>query len=344
MACGAEKGVFMQGDYEQEATFALEAVSEAAKLCRRVQQRMVSAAMSKSDRSPVTVADFASQALFASRLQEAFPGDVLVAEEDSLGLRAEPEALEAVHGFVGEVHPGASIEQVCAWIDRGQGEPKRRFWTLDPIDGTKGFLRGDQYVVAAALIIDGEVRAGAMACPNLNRRIEPEVGGEGCALLAVRGAGTWAYSLDGEPGPRLRVSEQADPRQARVLRSFESGHTNEALMGQILEIMGVEAPAVLMDSQAKYAILAAGGGELLFRLLSPARPDYAEKIWDQAAGSIVLEEAGGVITDLRGERLDFSQGRELRDNIGVLASNGRLHAAGLRAVRAVGADRRPRET
>jgi len=331
----------MQADYQREAAFALQAVSVAAELCRRVQQAMVSPAMAKSDQSPVTVADFASQALFASLLQESFPEDVLVAEEDSRALREEAEALAAVHAFVAQARPGATAERVCAWIDRGMAEPQRRFWTLDPIDGTKGFLRGDQYVVAVALIEEGEVRVGAMGCPNLNCQIEPDVGGEGCALLAVRGEGSWAYSLEGEPGPRLRVSEERDPRQARVLRSFESGHTNKALMDQILEAMGVQGPPVLMDSQAKYAILAAGGGELLFRLLSPSRPDYAEKIWDQAAGSIVLEEAGGKITDLRGQRLDFSQGRELRRNIGVLASNGLLHDAGLSAVRVVGADRRP---
>ena len=57
-----------------------------------------------------------------------------------------------------------------------------------------------------------------------------------------------------------------------------------------------------MDSQAKYAVLAAGGGDVNLRLLSPSRPDYREKIWDQAAGSIVVEEAGGRVSDLNGDR------------------------------------------
>ena len=52
-------------------------------------------------------------------------------------------------------------------IDRGGRESGHRFWTLDPIDGTKGFLRGDQYVVALALVVKGEVQIGALACPNL---------------------------------------------------------------------------------------------------------------------------------------------------------------------------------
>ncbi len=89
-----------------------------------------------------------------------------------------------------------------------------------------------------------------------------------------------------------------------------------------------------MDSQAKYAVLAAGEGDVLLRLISPSRPDYREKIWDQAAGSIVIEEAGGRITDLDGKPLDFSHGRTLAKNRGILATNGHLHDAVLARLRA----------
>ncbi|HEX7974990.1 MAG TPA: inositol monophosphatase family protein, partial [Anaerolineales bacterium] len=86
-----------------------------------------------------------------------------------------------------------------------------------------------------------------------------------------------------------------------------------------------------------YAILAAGKGDLLLRLISPSMPDYHEKIWDQAAGSLILEEAGGKITDLDGRPLDFSTGRELLNNRGILASNSFLHPAALEALQAIGA-------
>ncbi len=72
-------------------------------------------------------------------------------------------------------------------------------------------------------------------------------------------------------------------------------------------------------------MLAAGGGEVLLRLLSPKRPDYKEKIWDQAAGSIVVEEAGGRVTDLDGNALDFTRGKSLERNRGICATNGLLH-------------------
>jgi 3'(2'), 5'-bisphosphate nucleotidase len=111
-------------------------------------------------------------------------------------------------------------------------------------------------------------------------------------------------------------------------------------MAELVSILGTTVDPVLMDSQAKYAVMAAGRGELLFRLRSPAQPQYEEKIWDQAAGSLVVEEAGGRVTDLRGEMLDFDQGRTLCKNIGVLASNGRLHDKALEALHRVGADRR----
>jgi 3'(2'), 5'-bisphosphate nucleotidase len=83
--------------------------------------------------------------------------------------------------------------------------------------------------------------------------------------------------------------------------------------------------------------LAAGGGDVLLRLISPSRPDYREKIWDQAAGSIVVTEAGGRITDLDGRSLDFSQGRTLARNRGIIATNGHLHEAILAGLREIGA-------
>jgi 3'(2'), 5'-bisphosphate nucleotidase len=330
-------------NYSNEAQFAIQAVRTAAQLCRKIQYEMVDTAIIKSDHSPVTVADFASQAVVARMLHEMFPGEPLVAEEDSTSLRQPDQAatLAAVTSYVSSMYPTAGSERICEWIDLGSGDPSSRFWVLDPIDGTKGFLRGDQYAVALALVEEGEVVLGALGCPNLNRDMEPDVGGDGAVAIAVRDHGAWATGMEKDSPSELRVSDRRDPAQARVLRSFVVEHTDTGRIDQMVALLGTPHPPTLMDSAAKYAVLTAGGGDLLFRLISPQRPDYFERIWDQAAGYILVTEAGGRVSDLTGSDLDFSRGRHLLGNVGVLASNGRLHEVALEVIGEVGADRRP---
>ena len=322
-----------------DTRFAIHAVSQASQLVKQVQVDTISSSLTKDDRSPVTVADFASQALIGRLIGESFPDDRLVGEEDSSVLRqpSGQQSLELVTQYISRLVPQATSELVCSWIDRGAGEPSARFWTLDPIDGTKGFLRGDQYAVALALIVDGQVQVGALGCPNLKNESLPDTADAGSMMIAVRGEGAWIGPIDGqeEDYHRSRVSTLLDPVQARLLRSFETGHTNVSQVDLIAAQLGVQAEPVRMDSQAKYLLLAVGKGELYLRLLSPKQPNYREKIWDQAAGSLIVEEAGGRVSDLFGRPLDFTAGRTLLNNRGILASNGHLHEQALQALQAV---------
>jgi len=323
-----------------EIRFALDTVRETSRLVKDVQKNMVTDALTKGDRSPVTVADYAAQALVGKRLIDTFPDDPLVGEEDSSRLKTEEEAatLAAITEFVQGVLPGASSDDVCQWIDHGSSEGAPRFWTVDPIDGTKGFLRGDQYAVALALVVDGVVQLGILGCPNLTDGHVSDHDGHGSIAIAVRGEGTWIGSVDGDDTfTRVTVSDRGEAAQTRLLRSVESGHTNTGQIGQLVETLSIVADPVLMDSQAKYSVLATGNAESLVRLISAKMPDYKEKIWDQAAGAIVLEEAGGRISDLDGNPLDFGQGRKLLKNRGVLASNGVLHDELLAGLKTVGA-------
>jgi len=318
-----------------EARFAIEAVCKAAELARRINASATLMRITKKDLSPVTVADFAAQTVVARLLSETLPDDALVAEEssDSLRVPGAVETVDTVTSFVATVLNGATSGDVCAWIDRGGADPGERFWALDPLDGTKGYLRGGQYAVALALVERGVVRLGVLGCPNLDEECQPGLQGPGALVVAVRGEGAWYRSMMEDGDFRsLRVSAVSNPAEARVFRSHEAGHTNVDQIQELTRALGVRADPVLMDSQAKYAVMAAGGGELLFRLLSPEAPGYRERIWDQAAGSIIIEEAGGRITDLDGKPLDFTQGRELQCNRGIVASNGVLHDQALEAV------------
>jgi 3'(2'), 5'-bisphosphate nucleotidase len=145
--------------------------------------------------------------------------------------------------------------------------------------------------------------------------------------------------LDDEGAARtpLRVSNIREMRDARFLRSVESSHTNLDQIGELAASLGVHAASVGLDSQAKYAVLAGGHADVLLRLLSPKKPDYRECIWDQAAGSLVVQEAGGRVTDLDGWPLNFGRGKRLEANRGVCATNGALHEAILSALEAMSA-------
>src|SRR5690606_38130199 len=119
-------------------------------IAQAMQCGMTPGKMTKRDLSPVTVADFAIQAFAGKRFEEAMPRAILVGEESAGELMTEDGAptLEAITRFLQDPAPGATAEQVCAWINRGNASPADRFWTLDPIDGTKGYLRGGQFAIA----------------------------------------------------------------------------------------------------------------------------------------------------------------------------------------------------
>ena len=320
--------------------FTVAAVHEAALLVQQIQHELVSPALTKEDRSPVTVADFAAQAVIAKRLADQFPEEVLIGEESAAALQTESgrTLLPAVTQFVQRCFPEATDALVLEWIDRGTGDPPKSFWTLDPVDGTKGFLRGDQYAVALARIDTGRVEVGAVGCPELDIIHADAHRGRGTVAVAEVGQGAFYTTLDQQRAwQRLSVSDRTSPVDARLLRSVESAHTNSGAIGELIAVLGIGAPPVPMDSQAKYAVLAAGEGDVLLRLLSSSRPDYREMIWDQAAGSIIVAEAGGRVTDLDGKPLDFAHGRTLATNRGVLATNKKLHDAILQGLGQIGA-------
>lgn len=315
--------------YANERKTALAAVKSAGEICARIRSEMLGGTMFKGDSSPVTVADFCSQAIVCKIIKDAFPDLPIVAEEDAKALKL-PENdrnREEVVRYVREKYPDAGEEEVLDWIDLGEGEAGPRFWTLDPIDGTKGFLRGDQYAIALALIENGEIKVGALACPNLPLSFgeQSEPGKNGVIFVAVRGEGACML----EPGRRgeekILVAETGDTSSAIIVESFESGHSDHDGQSGVAGLLGIRKTSLRMDSQAKYGTVARGEADIYLRMPSPKTPDYREKIWDHAAGALIVEEAGGKVTDIKGNALDFSAGKKLQNNSGVVVTNGKLH-------------------
>ena len=292
-------------------------------MCRQAQTNWMKAdEVEKADRSPVTVADFGAQALICQAIGEAFPKDAIVAEEDSQELRKNPQLMPRVTGYVNSFTEGSlSTQAVCDLIDRGGGEVGERFWTLDPIDGTKEFLREGPYAIALALIVDGEVKLGVLGCPNLRQKWDYPRAQHGCLFVAERGKGAWMLSLDGEFSEQIHVSQTT----RRLVDTRESSHSDVEAHRQIAQQMGLITQPIEIIGQAKHGVLARGEASVYMNLLKPGKEDYRETIWDYAAGIIVVEEAGGVVTDVDGRALDFSQGKRLTHNRGILATNGKLH-------------------
>lgn len=314
--------------YEKELSTAVKAVQQAGRLCVAVQSRLLADhSVSKEDRSPVTIADFGAQAVVNYTLHQDVPDDPVMGEEDGDLLRSTEgsELAEKVFEQVHGIFPTLGKEDILCEIDRGShpGGPKGRFWVLDPIDGTKGFLRLDQYAVALALIEDGDIKVGALACPNFPADLDQPDGAKGCILAAVKGGGTSLLDIDTLEAVPAAASSCSNPADARFCESVEKAHSSHDTNAEIARLLGITRDPYRMDSQCKYAAVARGLAEIYLRL--PVKKDYQEKIWDHAAGCIVLTEAGGNVTDIRGRALDFTRGHTLSDNFGIIASNGAFH-------------------
>lgn len=332
--------------YDKELEIALLAVQRASLLTKSVFSSHSKGTLTKSDASPVTIGDFGAQALIISSIKHVFPEDEVVGEEDADDLRANDSLRDLVWDLVQSARldnsaaedklggPLKSKEAMLEAIDAGRsaGGRKGRIWALDPIDGTKGFLRGGQYAVCLALMVDGVPTVGVLGCPNLpvndKAPLDSSIGadadsGEGKGVLfgAVKNEGATSRPLGGgalQEAKKIFMSSITNISDATFCESVESGHSNHGDQATIASKLGITKPSVRMDSQAKYASIARGAGDLYLRL--PFSNKYEEKIWDHAAGVVIVQEAGGEVTDARGKPLDFGIGRTLKENKGVVGA------------------------
>ena len=105
---------------------------------------------------------------------------------------------------------------------------------------------------------------------------------------------------DGRPGERLQLEDPQDFTELRFMESFESKHSDHSFTAKLAAKLGVTQAPLRLDSQAKYGALARGDAAINLRF---PHQDYREKIWDHVAGALIVEEAGGKISDASGELL-----------------------------------------
>lgn len=309
----------MPKKFQKEKAVALEAVKLGSELARRMQGKLEALdVVNKEDLSPVTITDFSVQALINMHLMKEFPNDALVGEEDALFLNSpqhhmiKKKVIEQIH----KLFPEIQEKEIIHAIGEG-GEIQQRYWVLDPIDGTRGFIRNEQYCIALALIENGKVVLGVLGCPRYGR--------DGALFVAVKGEGCERISYD-ESGQAttLSVSPDTSPQEVIYCEPHSTSRTHSHSQAfEIAKRLKAHPHPFRLDSQVKYGQVANGDASIYLRI--PTSKRHVEKIWDHAAGMIIVEEAGGKVTDIHGKQLDFRHGKTLSKNEGIVATNGFLH-------------------
>ena len=225
----------------------------------------------KADDSPVTEADRAANAIIIDGLTAQFGDD----------------------GFLSEELP-----------DDGSRFTRPRVWMVDPLDGTKDFIRGrDGFAVMIGLYDGVEPALGVVYQPIGDK-----------LYYATRGDGAFVVRGGGAP-ERLRVSSVADPSQIRMVASMSH---RSATIDRVRAELGIVDELNVGSVGLKLGLIAEGTRDLY------VNPSGHSKLWDACGPEAILTEAGGSLTDAHGAPLAY-RGRELGNVRGLIASNAALH-------------------
>ena len=184
-------------------------------------------------------------------------------------------------------------------VDDGHRIGMERVWVVDPIDGTRGFLAGrPEWCVSVAMSVDGVIGAAGIVNPWANE-----------TFLAARGGD---MTLNGQTA---RVNDHAElSSDVTVL-----GSRAEIRWGMWNRFHGAPFKVQTLGSIAyKMALVAAGKADAVISL-------EPKNEWDVAAGALLVEAAGGVVTDADGRPMQFNRRDTLID--GVIAAGPKTHAA-----------------
>ncbi|KAK4216458.1 hypothetical protein QBC37DRAFT_416776 [Rhypophila decipiens] len=361
----------MDSPYRHELEVAIQAVQAATRISRHVLDESNKGEIQKADLTPVTVADYAIQAVLTQALHSAFPDDGLVGEESAGELLTNSALVQHMWAVIQNVQTSCSsssddwdkareifppsAESLADLISlcetttpAGPDASPNRVWVFDPIDGTKTFLRGEQYAINVALLIGGRQILSVVACPLLDGNTSPDKtvdnstldhhGPEegGCILFAVKGFGAHVRPIFGENVPVRRLPRHADGVTLHELKlvtcwkGLDSGV--EGINEEISKALDVKFPGCdLLGWVPRWAVLALGLANMTVWVYK-TRERYA-KIWDHAGAMLLFEEVGGMITDVDGKDIDLTRGRKFSANFGFVAAPRSCHHLVLRAVR-----------
>jgi len=259
----------------------------------------------KRDDSPVTYADYAAQIYIISKLKNKFPGDQIIAEEEiSSNFDFSIESVIKKCFSTLRIELKEEFNELLAY----RGTSSNRKWSIDPIDGTKGFQKGLSYAIGLGFMKLSELIMSVIAVPNYNEK--------GVAyFIAERNQGAKA-SYGGDKFLQIRVSTHSKLQTARMCQSL---HYNKPWVQKFAKLSGI-INLVRIDSMAKFCMIADGSADFYIKPLSIDR-SYT---WDFLPGDLLVKEAGGIVTDLNEKPLRYREEKCLISAPGLVASNGVL--------------------
>jgi len=278
----------------------------------------------KADNTPVTIADYGSQIIILFYLTRMFPMDCFMGEENirKVFMNNKQDG-KNITNLVHSIFPEINIKQIESYENKNHSA-EDRIWAIDPLDGTKGFIHNRQFSVAIALIENNNIKVGVLGCPKLYKlNSEKYSDREGYLFFAERGKGAFIKSLNGKTIQKIKVNQFNTIAEIIYTESFDNSHININIHKQIADIINIKKPPLKIDSQIKYSLVASGDVSLYLKIPRPS--DYKEYIWDNAAGQLIVEEAGGAVTDLSGNEIYYEKTDKLMKNSGIIASNKIIH-------------------
>ena len=291
--------------YNKELKTAITLVRNAVQITEWFRKKGFNSYM-KDNLSPVTLADFASQAYIISELKSRFSNDEIIAEEENIEY-IDIKTEKIIRECLNDLNLGDSNE-VKENI-KYRGKTSTRQWTVDPIDGTKGYQKGLSYAIGIGFMINSIPKICAIAVPNYNK--SPIA-----IFSAEEGHGTHV-SYEKKDLLPVKVSQTENFYNIRLCHSL---HHDKPWILKFARKLGIKN-YIQMDSMAKFCMIADGTADLYIKPLDKK----FSFTWDFMPGALIIKEAGGKITDLVNTELKFMNDTCVWTAPGIVASNGILH-------------------
>jgi 3'(2'), 5'-bisphosphate nucleotidase len=287
--------------FEQEKKVAIESVHKASEITEWFRKRGFKSFL-KSDNSPVTLADYASQIFIISNIKKQFPEDEIIAEEEN-GDYINREEQILIKKCFDEL--GLETLENLKEVIKYRGNLSARQWTIDPIDGTAGYQEKLTYAVGVGFMSKSIPKISAIAVPNYNQGL--------LALFSAEENQGTKVSLGGNAFKPVKISQVEDIQKVRLCHSL---HYDKPWVLEFAKKIGIKN-FIQIDSMAKFCMVADGSADLYIKPLE-ARNSFS---WDFMPGDLIVKEAGGEVTDLNGKSLKFKQNKCLWTAPGIFASN-----------------------